>query len=397
MHRLFNRSRTNKTDKSFEYMTQLLKDMQVPLDFAKIIHIAGTNGKGSTSKMIAQICQNAGFRVGLFTSPHLIDVTERIQISGVPIDPEEFEELCDRLESVISHRYVKDEITFFEFLTLAAVWYFHQKEVDIVVLETGVGGLLDPTNVFSSTISVITSLSYDHQALLGNTIEEIAMQKFGIIKPCVKTAFMTEQNHMVQQLFFDACKNAQCGYEIVSPWYGKLSLLGEYQPYNAGLARAVGLQLGISEDIITKSLQETYWPGRMQYLFPDLLLEGAHNIGGIEYLEKYLQSLNKNVILVASTSRDRSIEPLLRLPCKAFILTQSSVPFTTPISTFAVNDERVHSMASVPSALELAYSLKKENDLVVVTGSLYLIGDVLKMHVQHALPWQTAKSTQKPH
>jgi dihydrofolate synthase / folylpolyglutamate synthase len=337
----------------------------------KIIHITGTNGKGSVAAMTAAILMQSGYSVGMYTSPHLVDVRERIQVNGEDLSKEEFREAFLEAKS----RLV--ELTFFELLTLMAVLHFVKKKVDYAVFEVGLGGRYDATNFETTAMSAVTSISLDHTDVIGKTVEEIARDKSGIIKNG-QTVVTTDANADVMDIIKQAA--AEKGAKlIIAPETGyPLALKGQFQRQNAGIAAAIARELGIGEEAIRKGLLAARWPGRIEYLEKNILMDCAHNPGGIAALAEYVGTLEYNkLIIVFAVSRNKDYEGMLRLLPKhdALIFTQTSVTRRLPIEEAPAWPECVKIRDPV-EALKHARSLAGAKDLILVCGSIFLIGDI---------------------
>jgi len=331
-----------------------------------VIHIAGTNGKGSTARMLSTVLSQTT-STGLFTSPHLISVTERIQVSNVPISEEDFVRLYKKIEHF--------DMSFFESVTVIAFLYFAEKQVCYTVLEVGMGGRLDATNCIDAPISVITSVGLDHQKWLGDTAQEIAAEKAGIIKQQA-TVFISESNRYLEDVFDACCVSANARINWVGETLYPLSLLGAHQKQNAGLVQAVCEHLGISSELIQKGLTSTQWNGRLQWIADNILLDGAHNADGFYALSQYLSTVNKSIVVLFGTSQGRTDEVLKLLSPKRVYFTcahsnaTSLEVFTSP--GIGIRDYK--------QAYRLAVSSLDETEILVVTGSLYLVGDILALH-----------------
>ena len=305
------------------------------------VHVAGTNGKGSTCAFISSVLQKQGYRVGLYTSPHLVRVNERINVGGADIsDPmlaRRIDEVLDRLPQMLE---ADPPLTFFEFGTVVALWHFAEEAVDIAVLETGLGGRLDATNVVTPLVTAISVISLDHQRYLGDTLEEIAAEKAGIFKPGIPAVasaqapevaavlrrmaarvgaplrlggedFWVEPESSGQTLRYQSAERSLGGW--------RPGLRGAHQIHNAALAiatlEAVGRTLSLSEESIRLGLASTQWPGRLEQwgVAPPLLLDGAHNPGGIEALVAALNSLYpaRKVHLVFGVFSDKDFRPMI--------------------------------------------------------------------------------------
>ena len=274
----------------------LLKFLKNPQDNFKTIHVAGTNGKGSTAAIINSILIANGYKVGLYTSPHLINFNERIRVNGVTITDEEIISFMKHVEPAINE--IKS--TFFEVTTAMAFYHFNNNDVDIAIIETGLGGRLDSTNVVNPSLTVMTPISLDHRDILGDTIEKIAKEKAGIIKKGVPLITANQVNNVSKILEKRVKKKESVMHICPNPESVKLSsdgtsfevygnnfntsLIGKHQAQNAALAIAtINLfNSDISYEIIDKGLRNVYWPGRLQLVSDKIYYDVAHNEDGIK-------------------------------------------------------------------------------------------------------------------
>jgi dihydrofolate synthase/folylpolyglutamate synthase len=345
------------------------------------IHVAGTNGKGSTAAMCDAILRAAGKRVGLYTSPHLSRFTERIRIAGVEIDEAEVAAI---LEEVLA---VAPSLTFFEIVTAAAFVAFARAQLDIAIVEVGLGGRLDATNALARPlVSVITNIALDHTEILGNTIEEIAGEKAGILRagvPAIIGAVDDEARRAI----------AERAREVGAPlrWLGKDfavaaipdHLLGLHQARNAAVARAAILALPPAlrpdEDAIARGFADARWPGRLERLAPDLFLDGAHNADGSRALADALPALaaGRPIHLVLGVVEEKDAKalaaPLLPLASRV-IATTPPTPRAKSASRLA--SELGPSVESIDDPLAAVGEARASNALTVVAGSLFLVGQV---------------------
>ena len=291
-----------------DHTIQLLNRCGNPHNKLKTIHIAGTNGKGSTAAMLQSILRTAGLKVGLYTSPHLVSFNERIRVNGSPISNDFIIDFMKKFNDDIN----EIESTFFETTTVLSLCYFYFKKVDVAIIETGLGGRLDSTNVLNPNLSIITSIDIDHQNILGNTIEEIANEKAGIIKK--NTPFITfKQPKKILDILRNRAKTLNAKIEIVvdpqkivvdnfstkfviNNKTFSIPLIGEHQAYNAALAiRSSNIFMGpLSYQMIKDGVKNTVWPGRFQLLNNKLKIfyDVAHNSAGINTIRSTLNSLN---------------------------------------------------------------------------------------------------------
>lgn len=398
----------------------LLKRLGDPHKEAKSVHIAGTKGKGSTSAMIASVLVASGYRTGLYTSPHLLSMRERIQVDNKPISENEFASLVSRLkpeiEAVNSNGRL-GELTTFEILTALAFTYFHTKGVDFQVMETGLGGRLDATNVVIPQVCAITSISLDHTEVLGDDILKIAWEKAGIIKP-EGTVVCGPQTPEVLGVIEGVCQERKAklikvGEEFT--WqrrefnnYGQsfhlrgikgeydltIPLLGEFQLENAAIAVAAlevlaGLGASVFPDSIAAGLANVSWPGRLQILQdnPLFIVDGAHNAySALKLREALEQDFDfDEAILIVGTSGDKDIAGIvsqLSNFCSRVIVAPSRHPRATPnsrlIAEFSRWDIDPQAARDVPSAIDMALSGAKRGDLICATGSLFVLAEVIE-------------------
>lgn len=344
----------------------------------RFIHVAGSNGKGSTCAMLAQILQGAGYRVGLYTSPHLKRYNERIQVNGKPISDRKLAQLVAMLK-----RYHKRQ-TFFEFFTALAMQYFAEQKVDIVVLETGLGGRLDATNVVTPLLSVISPISLEHTDILGTSIEKIASEKGGIIKrnvPVVTNA----RGKALPVLKRIATRKDSPLVVVKRKYHGKIGLGGEFQQENAALAVAAAKELErrkllhLSTKSIGSGIAKAKWPGRLD-LRGNVLYDCAHNPAGIRALASELRRMRlpRPVVCVFGVLKDKDWKGMLaQLEQQAdyFVLTNpSSKRGRKPHTLRAVKPFRIidDPRAALRTARRIAGS-----GTVLVTGSMYLVGSLL--------------------
>lgn len=383
------------------YLLQLLENPQTNY---KIIHVAGSKGKGSTSVITATILDQAGFSVGLYTSPHLYDFKERIRVLNQPyrsskknevfgdtIKADAFVKLVNHLKPFVEqiHRKKKfGKLTYFEILTALALLYFKQKKVDFVVLETGLGGRLDATNAVSSDIAVITPISLEHTHILGKSMVKIAAEKAGIIKEPKQNVVLAPQVKLVSQIFEKRCRQFLIQPRVVKLKVDlKTNLLGAYQQVNISTALGVidclrekGYDIPVSA--VRRAVQNIFWPGRLEIIGhrPMLIVDGAHNLDSVEKLIQSVKGIigPKKVILIFSAAKDKNVKGMLnRLKriSNDIILAQMNHPrsfvFTRELSgTIAPN---------VASAVKLALAQAKKEDVILVTGSLFLVSEVRKL------------------
>ena len=376
----------------------------------KSVHIAGTNGKGSTSHMLAAILQSAGYQTGLYTSPHLKEFTERIKINGREIEPGFVVDFVDRM------RKVMDEIkpSFFEMTVGMAFDYFARQHVDIAVIEVGLGGRLDSTNVVSPELSVITNISFDHKALLGDTLSKIAFEKAGIIKEGVpvivserqeqvEDVFITRAAHAHSSLVFASdnlqLQHGSAGFDVYqngSLWLEGLvpGLKGIYQRHNLpGILAAVlalkekgyripdnAVHQGISEVIERTGLKGRWQTLRLQ---PLTICDTGHNEAGIrEVVNQIRQTPHRRLHMVIGMVNDKDIRDILKLLPKdaVYYFCQASIPRALDANELAREGllEDLHGtvVRNVNKALSMALKNADDDDLIFVGGSTFVVGEV---------------------
>jgi dihydrofolate synthase/folylpolyglutamate synthase len=388
-------------------ISELLSRLGNPQNSYKTILIAGTNGKGSTAAMIASILCSAGYKVGLYTSPHLVDVRERIVINGNKIPLKEFN------RTIADVKDKKEQpVTYFEFLTAVAFVYFQRQKVDIAVLEVGLGGRLDATNVCKPLVSVITNISLDHMDYLGNTLDSIAREKAGIIKQkgiCITAA---KQNKVLEVLK-NVCLRRRAKLYCLSSdikikkqkdgilnYEGlyrnlknlKIPLQGDHQLSNAALALAA-IELcekkgfSIADTAIYAGLKNTHWEARLEVLQnqPFFLLDGAHNPAGISVLCRSFKKdfSYRRLILIFGALADKDYRRMLQkiVPLASIIiLTQLKTKRAVPVNDIMETVKKMGYPAivtdNVKQAIERAQALAKKQDLICATGSFYLAGEI---------------------
>ncbi len=398
-------------------MERLLAHLSNPHESIKFIHVAGTNGKGSISRMLEEVLLESGYRTGLFTSPYIFDFRERIQINNVMISKEDVITYFNKVQ-IASMKLKEDGFTFpseFEFVTAMSFLYFKDQKVDLAIIEVGIGGLYDATNVIQPLLSIIASINFDHTNVLGNTLSSIAKHKAGIMKgnPTISTSQQPEVRKVLLQkavevssklLFLNSKEikfikmdgiNQIIRYDL-SPEKSitvKLSLLGIHQMLNAGVVIHAAEELkslgcpNITDEALVRALQKVRWPGRMEVVNKDplLILDGAHNMDGAINLKESLSFYypDKKVILLLGMLRDKDVETVSK------VLSQN----TKKVICFTPNDMRaleakhllpyLHenaigevSSSLVEDAVHKVMDVYEEGNLILSAGSLYTIGDI---------------------
>ena len=403
-----------------ERVRELLRRLGSPEPGLGIVHIAGTKGKGSTAAMISSVLRKAGYRVGLFTSPHLHTFRERVQINREPISAEDFAGAMEKVKPHVEEINAVGEhgyITTFEALTAMALLYFAEKQVEALVFEVGVGGRLDATNVVTPEVSVITSISRDHTELLGETLPEIAGEKAGIIKegvPVVVAPQVPEVEEVIGSIALErGSEMVNVGRESVWRALGhddrgqsllvrdfeneyriSMPLLGDHQQENAAAAIAalsVLRQKGwhISEADVLDGFADLRWPGRMEELGrrPLVIADGAHNGDSArrlrEALLKYFEF--RRAVLVVGVSADKNVEDiaseLLPLASRVILTKSRHMRAAEPADiadAFTRPDIIVETTGSVKEALDRAREIASEEDLICATGSLFVVGEAIE-------------------
>lgn len=371
----------------------------------KSIHVAGTNGKGSTTNFIKNILLEAGYKVGIYTSPYVVSFNERIGINLNYISDEDVVYYANSLKQLWDQVYdeYQDSITFFEILTLMSFLYFRDQKIDIAVVEVGLGGLLDATNVIDPLISVITNISYDHMKQLGNTLESIALNKLGIVKSN-RPLVTTEDNPNLRGLFEMTCKAKNAPLIMINSddisevkvgqttdfmfkqTRYKLQLTGLHQIKNASLAimcidTLVNLkEIVVSERNIYQGLFMTKWPGRFEIFGGNIVIDGAHNIGGIESLISSLKLVYphdkiKCLFCMMKDKEHYKIIGELDAIVDEFHFTQ--IDYYRSATAQELYDESHHDIKYVHESAKEAFTMLKstlkKNEVLVITGSLYFI------------------------
>jgi dihydrofolate synthase/folylpolyglutamate synthase len=417
------------------HMRLLVGGLEHPQRAFPSVLIAGTNGKGSTAATLASILKVSGLKTGLYTSPHLIRINERIRISGVEISDVDFARLHGDVDRVAEQLVAAGELpwhpSFFEMMTAIAFSHFAREHVDIAVLEVGMGGRLDATNVVEPMVSVITDISLDHQKYLGNTVGEIAREKAGIIRPggiVVTLPQQPEANDVIGNtiLDLDAVGVSAVPYvPPVSPASAEYSvpgtgsrlarsryrlgvmgreilvespLLGRHQLRNVALAIAAAEELGrkgwrgISAESIERGIRETQWPGRFQIMaaqkgWPEIVFDVAHNPAGAWALRSALSARyqDRPLIFVFGAMRDKAISEMAEIlfpMARAVIATRPGNPRSASPEEISEAGRRTGAeiivVADVRAAVERARDLARDQEAMAITGSIYLVGEAMR-------------------
>jgi dihydrofolate synthase/folylpolyglutamate synthase len=405
-----------------ERTEKLLELLGNPHKRLKCIHIAGTNGKGSTTAMISAVLKECGYKVGMYTSPYIEEFEERIQINGENIDKTDLSYIITKISDVVEkvENMGYGNPTEFEIITVAMFYYFCLKEVDFAVIEVGLGGRLDSTNVLDPILSIITSISYDHMNILGETLEEITYEKAGIIKKA--PVIMYPQKEESEKIIEKICKEKKSelikvndnlinveielleknkGFQNFRLITKKdtydicLSLLGEHQIKNCiavilAVEKLMNLGIKIEKVSIISALKKVKWPARLEIVNknPLTILDGAHNIDGIKTLKDNIGKYFKydKLILILGILKDKQVEEMIK----------TLVPLAYKIITVTPHNDRAESSKELMNSVlkynkncehlddyKKAYSKAKEycqeDDMILVCGSLYMVADMRKL------------------
>ncbi len=400
------------TKNTVEDTRRFLDILGNPEDKKKIVHVAGTNGKGSVCAYLCSVLSEAGYKVGMFCSPHLVEMRERIRIDGEPVEEAVFAEAFDRVMDELDSKY---HPTFFEFLFLMAMLIFKEQKVDYIILETGLGGRLDATNAIRNpALTVITEIGLDHMEYLGNTIEEIAGEKAGIIKPGVPVVYCDKRNEASEviqkrakmlgnQVFSVGQKdyfnvnltNKNIAFSLHSRYYDYIRLTvatkALYQVENAAIAvRCIEVLEGsrITSEQIIRGILNTTWEGRMEEILPEVFVDGAHNEDGIS---AFLQTVEADFCrgrhyLLFSVVADKEYESMIRSIGQAALFDYIAVAALDNIR--AADMQEVYRLLehytgnkccffhSTEEAFQFLLKKKKEQDYIYIAGSLYLVGEI---------------------
>ena len=391
-------------------ISRFLERLNRPQNAYGTVLVGGTNGKGSIAAMVASVLSCGGFRVGLYTSPHLIDVRERIRIDGEIISQEEMDAWIERVKA-----HSTEDLTYFEFLTALAFLYFREMKVDIAILEVGMGGRLDATNVVSPLVSVVSNVSLDHTEYLGKRLEDIALEKSGIIKNagvCINGVKQRRLQRLLEEISrtkgatiynlgreitVDVHTDGSFSYQGIGMRYDNLfcSLKGRHQIENAAVALGVIEVLAmkgfrIDDDAVFKGIHDVKWEGRLEVIkhSPAVLLDGAHNAGGTAALACALKEefSYKKLIFIFGVLKDKDnkamLKKLLPLGDRLILTTPDTERAMPPEALLPVAKRYLRKIEIVKKpreALKRALSIADKNDLICVTGSLYLVGEIKRV------------------
>jgi dihydrofolate synthase/folylpolyglutamate synthase len=410
IHFLFSLGPELKTVKwDLDRIEAMLTALGGPHRRGRYIHVAGTNGKGSTCAMMASALHVSGFRTGLYTSPHLVDPRERIQIDGAKISEvawcEAFAEVHAVAETLLAQNIIEAHPSFFETLTAMAFLAFDRAGVDVVVLETGLGGRLDATNVVTPELSVITPIDFDHEAFLGSSIESIAAEKAGIIKKDRPVVFAEQRPAAFgildrRALDLDAPVTLSSAWRIEDLYLDKLAsrfvlmadepipihcpFAGEHQVENARTAAAALTVFGLSPVAIGQGIALARWPGRLEQIAenPDIILDGAHNPAGARALAAHIKHFysDEPIRIVYGAMRDKAIDEVT----DALFPLAAEVILTAPNQPRALNPASLaevthHPNVRIAPTIAEALQMARANPMTTfVTGSLFLVGEAIE-------------------
>lgn len=413
----------NQTNFNLSRMQRILAALGHPEKKFRSLHVAGTKGKGSTCHMLAAMLKNANYRTGLYTSPHVLDINERIQINGVQISEGDFARVIGKVAPIVA-RNEKENPTFFEILTAAAFLYFANEEVDYAVIETGLGGRLDCTNVIHPEVCGIVNISIDHTAQLGGTVEQIAAEKAGIFKhnvpvicapqtPSVSRVLRAAAEKVGAPIRFvgeelDFSYRFECSREAGPHMrvcmttknsrfdHVRVPMLGEHQSLNCAVAlgmidalREKGVP--IQEQTAVDGLAGVQVPGRLEIIReqPRIVVDCAHNAASIAALMRAIgQNINcESMVVIFGCSLDKDIDGMLtqlQLGADKVIFTSNATPRSADPHDLLIRfQEKTQKMAQVGRTLKEAYAIAKHcvgrEDLICITGSVYLVGEAKRL------------------
>ena len=375
-----------------EKLAGLLRKLGSPQEGMRVIHLAGTNGKGSAAAMLCSILEHAGCRTGLFTSPYIQRFNERIRIGAEQIPDKELAKIADRVRSAGA------QVSQFAFILACALVYYKEQQCDFVILEAGMGGRLDATNVIDqSMISVIMSIGLDHTAYLGNAIAEIAEEKCGIIKQGGTVAAYRnadEAAHVIEQsckeknarlILAPEAEKTDDGFVAGGVEY-KLSLKGEYQAGNAAavLAAVKGMRdmgVNIPDKAVHDGFADCRWPARFQYVRNNIIVDGGHNPDGIEAISRSLRGIRGKKTAVAAMMEDKAVYECMKLLSRAvdeIIVTQLDMPRCMSADKLAQLAADCGAKVTVIADYRLAFAAAERIDgTAIICGSLFLAGKAL--------------------
>ena len=386
----------------------IVKKLGNPQDNYKVIHVGGTNGKGSVCRFIESVLRKAGYKVGLYTSPHLLDFRERFLVNGEMISKDE---LCHVLKKVLSiAEYMDDKPTFFEISTACAFEYFSEREVDFGIVEVGLGGRHDATNVVNPEITVITNVERDHTDILGNDIRKIALEKAGIIKRGVPLItgcdgrtldiLRAEARRKGAEIMGMGKWNRIARYPgwqvfevegLLSNYVLKTRMMGRFQGFNLSLSvmtidklQMIGTY--IPDNSLERGIEDAFYPGRMHVISEDpfILLDGAHNLSAIRSLkESLIEDFDyEKLIVVIGILRDkeyrRMMEEISSISDIVIVTKPDNERACDPEELYRYIDGEKRIAKSVPDAIDMAVDIADKKDMICVTGSLYTVSEGMR-------------------
>jgi dihydrofolate synthase/folylpolyglutamate synthase len=392
---LYNQKKLAKRE-NLDRIKRCVSELNIKLDY-KIIHMAGTNGKGSCCNYIKNILKHTGKHIGMFTSPYYLFFNERIMINDRYISNAEILNYVNYLYDYSRSYYDKynDVIPFFELTLLMALLYFQDRKIDLAIIECGLGGRLDSTNFVNSNLSIITNIGYDHMMQLGNTLEEIASHKLGIVKE--NGYLLTAVDELLMPEFGDYCNQMNAKIVNINSYVSDIkvsdktefnyknnnyvvNLLGSYQAYNAALAieAAKYIEPNIEEDLIEFGLEETNIPGRFEYILDNVIIDGAHNISAINNLVDNIKNMyHKKVKIVFSALADKAYDKMLNkldeIALKYYFTTINDKR-ASDVNVFK-ESTNIDSICynNMDECIDVALKELKEDELLLITGSIHFI------------------------
>lgn len=390
-------------------MRALLKRVGNPEKQLRMVHVAGTNGKGSTCSMLERMLRQCGLKTGLYTSPYLMRFQERMRVNGVPIDDESLIRITSQVREE-TDRLLSEGVkpTTFELGTAITLLYFAEQQVDIAIIEVGLGGRLDPTNVIQPEVCLIAPIGMDHTKVLGDNLVQIAGEKAGIIKEGVPVAVAPQQTEEITGVFRETARRQNARLLMVRPEEMKIlasdarsaafvfrgvnariNLAGRHQVDNACLALS-GIELLrdagwiLPEELCLDGLEKAVWPGRLEWIGEQILIDGAHNPHGAKALSAYVRAYlaGRKVVPVIGMMRDKDVESCISLYAglaEAAIATQVDYPRAMPSDELrdmmASHGVRAFAEPNVSSALKRAKEIAGADGVVLICGSLYVAGE----------------------
>ena len=414
---------------NLENISVLAEHLGHPENTYPCVHIAGTNGKGSTAAFLEVMLREAGYRTGLYTSPHLERINERIRVDGEPISDEAFAEVFSRIheliEKLLADQTLRAHPTFFECVTAIAFVHFAESRVDFAVFETGLGGRLDSTNIITPQVSIITRIDFDHENFLGHSLREIAAEKAGIIKPTVPVV-IAEQREEVREVLAARARQLQSPLVEAASAYSVESLkmeegrvravvrensaektinvdpqlAGRFQLQNALNAVAAAHVLKeqgyrLADGVIELGIATAVWPGRIEKVRsrPDIFVDGAHNPSSARELAAFIGEnfAGRRIVIIFGALRDKAVDEIagILFPRAAHLI------FTEPATSRAISAAQLAEIAGhyagsseiIPDAgraLDAALAMAAANDAIFITGSLYLVGQLRRRATETA-------------